>query len=219
MLTGLWPSPVGGEELVLSFDEGRQRRLLVIPALFDEGNKLRHFTVEVMRRLHTTGIDIFLPDLPGTNESLAPLGEQTLAGWRDYLQAAADHLQATHVLAIRAGAVLDPGQLPSVHYAAAKAASQLRTLARAQAMAEKEAGNPISREDLLAQAQAEGATLAGYSLGAAMVRELLEAEAPAPAASIGQGEIGASGLWLRAEPAHDPQQADRLAELVLEHLA
>lgn len=219
MLTGLWPSPTGIEECMLSFDEGRQRRVLVIPALFDEGNKLRHFTVEVMRRLAAGGVDCFLPDLPGTNESLAPLGEQTLAGWRDYLQAAADHLQATHVLPIRAGAVLDPGQFPSVHYAAAKAASQVRTLARAQAMAEKEAGHPVSREGLLASGQAQGVTLAGYNLGATMVRELLEAEAPTASASVAQGDLGGSGLWLRAEPAHDPQQADRLAALVMEHLA
>lgn len=219
MLTGLWPSPTGGEEFVLSFDEGRQCRVLVIPALFDEGNKLRHFTVDVMRRLDAAGIDSFLPDLPGTNESLAPLGEQALAGWREYLHAAAGHLQATHVLAIRAGAVLDPAHLPSVHYAATKAASQLRTMARAQAMAEKEAGHPVSREELLASGQAQGVTLAGYNLGATMVRQLLKAEAHTPTASVAQGDLGGSGLWLRAEPAHDPGQADRLAELVLESLA
>ncbi len=219
MLTGLWPSPVGGEELLLSFDEGRQRRLVVIPALFDEGNKLRHFTVEVMRRLHTTGIDSFLPDLPGTNESLAPLVEQTVTGWRQYLSAAVDHSRATHMLAIRAGAVIDPGHLPSVHYAAASGASQLRTLARAQAIAEKEAGAPVSREDLLVQAEAQGATLAGHDLGAQMVRELLEAEAPIPTSSVAQGDLGSGGLWLRAEPAHDPGQADRLAAMVLERLA
>lgn len=219
MLTGLWPSPTGCDEFVLSFDEGRPRRVLVIPALFDEGNKLRHFTVEVMRRLDCSGVDCFLPDLPGTNESLAPLAEQTLAGWRDYLRAAADHFRATHVLAIRAGAVLDPGGLPALHYAGTKGASQVRTMARAQAMAEKETGNPVTREDLLARGQETGVTLAGYQLGAHMVRDLLQADMPTPTASIGQGELGGGGLWLRAEPAHEPEQANRLAKLVREQLA
>ena len=48
--------------------------------MFDEANKLRHFTIELMRRLDTAGIDTFLPDLPGCNESLAPLEAQT--GWQ-----------------------------------------------------------------------------------------------------------------------------------------
>ena len=63
--------------------------MLILPALFDEANKLRHFTVEVMRRLDAAGIDSFLPDLPGCNESRAPLETQTLTGWREAAEAAA----------------------------------------------------------------------------------------------------------------------------------
>jgi len=218
MLTGLWPSPSASDEYVLSFDQGRTRRVLVIPALFDEGNKLRHFTVEVMRRLDAGGVNSFLPDLPGTNESPAPLAAQTLAGWRDHLAAAARQFEATHVLALRAGAMLDPAILPSLHYAGTAGASQLRTMARAQAMAAKEAGNPVTREDLLAIGQAKGVALAGYDLGAAMMRDLLTAEVPLPTASVAQADVGGGGLWLRAEPAHEPQQAYRLAEQVLEWL-
>ena len=72
-----WPTPAG-EEYAAAFDKGRAHRLLVLPAWFDEGNKLRHFTVETMRRLDGAGIDSFLPDLPGCNESLAPLETQAL---------------------------------------------------------------------------------------------------------------------------------------------
>ena len=50
------PSP-DGDEYALAFDRGRAQRLLVLPALFDEANKLRHFTVEVLRRLDVSGID------------------------------------------------------------------------------------------------------------------------------------------------------------------
>src|SRR5690606_34249762 len=77
-----WPA-ADGEEYALAFDEGREARLLVLPALFDEANKLRRFSAEVMRRLDAAGIDTLLPDLPGCNESLAPLEGQTLAGWRE----------------------------------------------------------------------------------------------------------------------------------------
>lgn len=219
MLTGLWPSPTGYQEFALSFDQKRDRRVLVLPALLDEGNKLRHFTVEVMRRLDTSGIDCCLPDLPGMNESTAPLPDQTLTSWRESAKAAAEHFNATLVLAIRSGAMIDPGTRPALHYAPQTGKSLLRTLSRAQAMALKEAGNPVSREELLQTGAAEGVTLAGYDLGAAMVQQLLSEQPHAPMAEIAQAGIGGAGLWLRAEPAHDDDQADRLTELVLEQLA
>ncbi|MEL7218652.1 MAG: hypothetical protein AAGK01_09510, partial [Pseudomonadota bacterium] len=81
-----WNAPLSdgkdSEELLLAFDENRPVRVLILPAWFDEANKLRRFTVEVMRRLDGSGIDSFLPDLPGCNESLAQLSEQTIASWR-----------------------------------------------------------------------------------------------------------------------------------------
>ena len=55
------------EEMLLGFDRGRAVRVLILPAWFDEANKLRRFTVGVMRRLDAAGIDCFLPDLPGCN--------------------------------------------------------------------------------------------------------------------------------------------------------
>ena len=99
-----WPGP-DGEELAVALDRSRERRVLVLPALFDEANKLRHFTVEVMRLLDTAGIDTFLPDLPGCNESLALLDRQTLGGWRDAAALAARHFGATQVLTFRGGAL------------------------------------------------------------------------------------------------------------------
>ncbi|MFM7377201.1 MAG: hypothetical protein ACKO1O_03580, partial [Erythrobacter sp.] len=92
-----------GPELLVAFDRGRDLRLLVCPAWFDEANKLRRFTIEVMRRLDRAGVDCLLPDLQGCNESLAPLRDQTLEGWRSAMSAAAETLRTTHVLAIRAG--------------------------------------------------------------------------------------------------------------------
>ena len=47
----LWQAPGGSEELAVCFGENSNYRLLVLPAWFDESNKLRHFTIEVMRAL------------------------------------------------------------------------------------------------------------------------------------------------------------------------
>lgn len=219
MLTGLWPSPGDCQDYALSFDRQRNRRLLIIPALFDESNKLRHFTVEVMRRLDSGGVDSFLPDLPGMNESKSQLFRQTIAGWRDAVQSATFHFEATHLLAIRGGALVDPGHLPSLHYAAASGSGVLRTMARAQAMTAREAGTPVTLDELLKQGRQQGVSLAGYELGAQMVRDLSEAKASPPShGTVGHGDVGGAGLWLRAEPDHDAAQADRLAVLLLERL-
>lgn len=210
-----WPGP-DGDELAIAFDRGRERRVLVLPALFDEANKLRHFTVETMRRLDAAGFDSILPDLPGCNESLAPLETQSLQGWRDAAEAAARHFDATHVLTIRGGALCAPAELPAWRYAPATGASILRAMLRARVLASKEAGLEETREDLLARGKESGLELAGYRLGAAMIRELDKAEPAGGAAlaNIAQADLGGAGLWLRAEPDHDPAQADALAALI-----
>jgi hypothetical protein len=215
-----WPSPAG-EEYALTFDEGRAHRVLVLPAWFDESNKLRHFTVEVMRRLDGAGVDTFLPDLPGCNESAAPLEEQTLESWRGEAAEAAWHFSATHVLAIRAGAMIAPDSLPGWRYAPVAGSSQLRALLRARVLASREAGRDEDRDRLLEVGRKGGLELAGYRLGAAMIEGLADAELPAAARQrdIAQGDIGGAGLWLRAEPDYDPKQADALAAVLAMELA
>ena len=210
-----WPTPAG-EEYAVAFDKSRAHRVLVLPAWFDESNKLRRFTVEVMRRLDGSGIDSFLPDLPGCNESLAPLETQTLESWRTEAAEAAWHFSATHVLAIRAGAMITPDALPGWRYAPAVGSSQLRALLRARVLSSREAGREEDRDTLLAQGRQSGLELAGYRLGAAMITALAEAELPASVSQrdIGQGDLGGAGLWLRAEPDYDPKQADALAVIM-----
>jgi hypothetical protein len=210
-----WPSPAG-EEYALAFDKHRSRRVLVLPAWFDESNKLRHFTVEVMRRLDGAGIDSFLPDLPGCNESPAPLHEQTLANWGAEAAEAAAWFSATHVLTVRAGAMIAPDTLPGWHYAPVAGISQLRGLLRARALSSREAGRDEDREALLAEGRERGLELGGYRLGATMLAELETAElAPSEKQrDVAQGDLGGAGLWLRAEPDHDPRQADALAAII-----
>jgi hypothetical protein len=224
MFTWNIPAPAGGtwaEEQVVAFDRQRSIRVLVLPAWFDEANKLRRFTIEVMRRLDRAGIDAMLPDLPGCNESLAPLAEQTLEGWRAGAEAAAKALGATHVLCIRAGALIAPESLPGWHYAAQSGPKLLRGMIRARSIAGRELGISETSEALLAIGRSHGLTLGGWNIGAAMLHALESAE---PALGAGQAEItqtmlGGPGLWLRAEPDEDAGQADALAAIIADSIS
>ncbi len=208
------------EELLVSFDRGRAARVLVCPAWFDEANKLRRFTIEVMRRLDAAGIDSLLPDLPGCNESLAPLENQTLEGWSSVVREAAEALGATHVLPIRAGALVVPEGLPGWHYAPQSGPKLLRGMIRARIIAAREAGLAETSEGLMAAGRSLGLVLGGWHIGPAMFRALELAEPVlAPGQDIiAQGTLGGPGLWLRAEPDEDSAQADRLAAIIAESL-
>jgi hypothetical protein len=215
-----YPCPLpGGEpagEYALTFDQSRNRRILIAPALFDEGHKLRRFTVEVMRRLDGAGIDSFLPDLPGLNESEQDLALIEPEDWRMALEAAARHFGATHVLALRGGGLVLPGKLGGWHYGPVKGASLLRTMLRARIIAAREAGREELLDTLMDQGLAMGLELAGYSLSGEMLRQLGEL---VPGKQFGITVIehellGDGPLWLRAEPDEDSAQADALAAIV-----
>lgn len=215
-----WPCPDASgavqDEYALAFDRKRPRRLLVIAPLFDEANKLRRQLVEVMRRLDHAGIDCFLPDLPGWNESPRSMRDQTLHGWRHSADAAAAHFRTTHVLAVRAGAIIASPSLPGWRYAPVGGATILRTLLRASIIAEREAGREQTLADLTERGRAEGLELAGYAISLALFTELEAGHLPdnGRQGDIDQQAIGGSGLWLRAEPGFDPAQADALAAFV-----
>lgn len=215
-----WTAPLaeGGisEEIALTFDRSREHRLLVLPPLFEEHNKTRRLVVEFMRRLDLSGIDCLLPDLPGCNESLAPLERQSLTGWKGAMEAAAAHFSANHVLAIRGGALLVPGGLSGHVYAPAKGIQLLRALLRARIIAAREAGREEKAEAMLDRGRKEGLELAGWRLGPEMICELEQA---CPVGDPGlelieQADLGGAPLWLRAEPDEDPEQADALAAIV-----
>lgn len=203
----------GGDEFTLAFDQGRPHRLLIVPALFEEANRMRRLTVEVMRRLDAAGIDCLLPDLPGCNESLQPLETQTVATWRAAMAAAGAHFGATHALGIRGGALLQP-DLPGWKYGPVKGANLLRQMLRARIVVSREAGLAETQEGLLEAGMREGLELVGYRLGPGLLAELqtsLPAEGPS---EVLQDMIGGSGLWLRAEPGEDRAQADALAAVI-----
>lgn len=223
-MIGTWPSPNSdgkiSEELLVSFDSGREKRLLIAPALFDELNKLRRFTIEFMRHLDARGIDSFLPDLPGMNESLQPLAQQTVETWRSSLDVATKHVSATHIVTFRGGALLSLEDLPGFQYAPTSGSKILRGMIRARTIAAKENGKLETSDALMDTARKDGITLAGYSLGAELFREL-EVSEPRLGSSqtaIEQKALGGPGLWLRAEPDENNEQAEALAQIVAERL-
>ncbi len=215
-----YPCPLAGggtaEEFALAFDRGRPWRLLIVPALFEEASRMRRFTVEVMRRLDGAGIDCFLPDLPGCNESLQVLENQAPEDWHDAMEAAARHFGATHVLGIRGGALFMPAGRPGWRYAPAKGTAILRQMIRARILTAREAGMAETEKDLLQTGMEIGMELAGYCLSADFLRQfqqLAPGESPV-VAEIGQDMVGGGGLWLRAEPDEDRHQADALAAIL-----
>jgi hypothetical protein len=215
-----WTAPGGSEELVVYEGPANSAtRLLILPAWFDEANKTRRFTRDVMRRLADAGVASALPDLPGCNESLVSFQTQSLTTWREAAAAAASQLGATHVLTMRAAVAVAP-PLPGWAYAPVAGKSVLRALLRARVLSAREAGRDETSEGLLLLGRTAGLDLAGYDLGAQMVADLADHDLkPTDLTGIPQAELGSPGLWLRAEPDDDPAQAARLAEIVLPGLA
>ncbi|WP_298466771.1 hypothetical protein [uncultured Erythrobacter sp.] len=219
-MIGTWQAPLpdgkSSEELLVSFDEQRAVRVLVLPAWFDEANKLRRLTVEVMRRLDGAGVDSFLPDLPGCNESLVLLSEQTIESWREAALAAADAFDATHVLSLRSGALIAPAALSGWRYAPQSGPKLLRGMIRARTISAREQGLEETTDQLMQMGRTVGLTLGGWDIGPAMFRELEAADADDSdtQVEIAQSTVGGPGLWLRAEPDENAAQADALAAII-----
>lgn len=201
--------------MALTIETGSELRLLIVPALFDEANRMRRFTVETMRALGSVGIDTFLPDLPGCNESLAPLKTQTLSSWREAAGRAAQTFGVTHALTIRGGALVAPAEIPCIRYAPVTGAKILRAMLRARSIQAREAGRVESLAGLAETGREQGLDLSGWEMGAGMFRQMEDA-APVTAGctTIEQAELGSAGLWLRAEPGEDADQVRTFALLV-----
>lgn len=208
----------GGDapEYVFSFDRGRRQRLLILPPLFDELNKMRHLLVGAMRRLDAVDVDSFLIDLPGCNESAAPLNAQDAESWQRAATAAAEQLGASHVLGVRGGAMFVPEHLPGWLYAPIAGQPTLNRLARIRMIAAREAGREETLAQLLDQGVREGVDLAGYDLGAQMIADLSRRPVPVRPGlrTIDRDEVPGGGMWLRAEPGDAPEQAEALARFV-----
>ncbi len=203
----------GFDEACLSFgDASAARRILIVPPLFDEMNRVRAMLVRAMRGLAERGVTTFLPDLPGCNESLARIAEQSIASWQQAMAAAVGQLGATHVASIRGGALVAGGTpLPQWRLAPVKGALLLKTMLRTRIASDKEAGLGSSIESLMAEGQSGPLDLSGYRLGAEMLAELGVAVPDDIGFEAALGDLAGKPLWLRAEPQEDAEMSAALA--------
>lgn len=217
MLTAAtWPAHPDYQELALLALPDSGKRVLFVPPLFGEANKMRRFTVQAMHALAELGVGSVLPDLPGTNESLKPLSEQTISNWRDAVQSAAQHFKATHIVTVRSGAVCAPAGLPILSYAPQSGANLMRGMLRLHMISEREAGRETTSEQLDQKARESGLWIAGYDISPSLFTGLLEAQQCEAAITLQGGDLGGPGLWLRAEPSEAPEQSQRFADLIAE---
>ncbi len=192
--------------------------IVFVPPLFEEANRTRRTIVLAMRALAVDGFAALLPDLPGQNESLVPLDQVDLDQWQAKLAAITAALDGPVLVAsIRGGALIDHRAKAAAWWRLAPVggASLLRTLMRARASADREAGIASSLESLQAAAQLAPLLLAGNSLSPAMIAGLGAAEAqyvePLRSIPLGEGGIVGTPLWLRAEPGEDAVMAQAIA--------
>jgi hypothetical protein len=203
-------------EQALCCGMGHSRRILIVPPLFDEMNRVRRMLVQTMRMLAAQGCGSILPDFPGYNESLAKLEAQDLASWRSAVAAAAEQLGATYVAAIRGGALLDDAlpDLPHWRLAPVKGQSLLKAMIRTRIAGAKEEGVALTEAGLMAEAMAGPVSFAGNVLSPSMVAQLAEA-VPAEYSNVFERRLGedveGSTLWLRAEPQDDAAMSASIA--------
>lgn len=214
----------GNDELCLRLGPDDGPALLILPPLFDEANRVRHLMVETARALCQHGIASLMPDLPGCNESVVPLDRASISLWQAALISCAEQLgPISHVASIRGGALIDGALdgLPRWRLAPVKGGQLLRTMLRTKIASDREAGITSSSEALMEAARTQGIELAGNSLSPCMIREL-DAAVPSDGSAIrlarfaddpleADARIAGAPLWLRAEPAHDPDMAQSIA--------
>lgn len=195
------------------------RCLLIVPPLFAEMSRMRRTLAMAMRHLHGHDIASRLIDLPGSHESMADPRAQSLTSWRKAVAGAAQQLQATHILSIRGGCLIDDAAaLPLFRLAPVKGGSLLRTMLRARIASARESSETLTIDGQMETGRTAGLELGGYALGPAMLAELDKAE-PGAASEITERGIGAHGLagsalWLRAEPGEDAVLAQAIADAI-----
>jgi len=195
-------------------------RVMFVPPLFEEANRMRRTLVMAMRALAANDIASLLPDLPGQNDSMIATADVTLAQWR---RAVAENVAAEGapviIASVRSGALIDDTAVAAGWWrlAPVSGASLVRTMLRARVASDRERGVESNADGLLAEARNAPLLLAGNRLCPAMIAQLQVAQ-PAPCAPLrtvtlggGTDQIDGSPLWLRAEPGEDAVLASAIA--------
>lgn len=195
----------GGCENLLRHGAGSPVTLLVLPALFEEANRMRRFTLSVMRHLAAKDIGTILPDLPGTGESETAPCDVILSDWQDAVSALA--LDVWGSISFRGGALLDDACAKRWQLAPETGERLMRDMVRATAIS-----GAISVGELEAQASTRKTRLAGHLIAPGMYRSLQTATV---ATGAHVSEVSGPKLWRAAEPSHDAEFADRIAHDIL----
>lgn len=189
----------GDGEFMLGFGLQTGLQLLVLQPLFEEMNRCRAFIVSICRALAERGIGCWLPDLPGTGESLRALEAVDWKDWRAAVRDAAALVQsdcgtAPATIAFRGGALLDDLCDTRWRLAPTSGRSLLSDLRRSAL---------VSGEDSTAPA--------GYRLSNALSQALEAVDVAGPARTVrltsddraADLRVPGSPLWRRPEPAGD----------------
>jgi hypothetical protein len=190
-------------EFMLAYGPKIGPQLIILQPLFEEMNRCRALVSGLCRALATKGIGCWLPDLPGTGESLRALETVTWVQWIGAVEAAtsliiAETSQAPLSLAVRGGALVEAG-----------------TLTRRWRLSHTTGRSLLS--DLRRSALATGsdpATPAGYQLSDDLITQLATAE-PTTGIDIrtvrllsddrgADHRIPGAPIWRRPEPVFDP---------------
>jgi hypothetical protein len=185
-----------GCEALLRFGTPGGPRVIASPALFEEANRTRAFLVAILRGLARRGVEAWLPDLPGTGESVIAAADVTLVDWREaYAALAID----SYALSIRGGALM-PGLMRGHWQLSPMSGIDVaRECRRLSALSEGSAMIPSALVDEIAHAEI---------VEVSPTRVVRLARDPRPADRV----IDAAPLWRRAEPDNDPALADELAQ-------
>lgn len=193
--------------------------VVILPALFEEHNRTRAFTVAICRALAGSQVASILPDLPGQGESAVPTQDATLDHWRKAVMALVQAQRAVRPVimgSMRGGAIVDDVLGVSGHWRLSPITGQMviRDLTRGAVMQSSPTaaptGDPVEAAGNLISRHLFDALQADVTLreDAAPLRTVRLESDPAPA----DLKLPGSPLWRRAEPGNDVPLAALLAQ-------
>jgi hypothetical protein len=203
----------GQAEWILRFGKNNGSQAFFIPPLFEELNFTRGLMNDMARGLAAAGIGSWLPDLPGTGESLRDLADLSWDDWREAVHEIGKTIAGQcgsppHVIALRGGALLaDAIEGRSWWtFAPASGGSLLRQLQRTRLIADHD-------RDKSEVVDPKYNNYAGYILSPDLQAGLIAAEMPvhlSPHRDV-PADLHGAKLWRRAEPGRDTELAAILA--------
>ncbi len=205
-------------EFMLSFGESTGPQILVLQPLFEEMNRCRATVMELARSLAARDIGCWIPDLPGTGESLVALESLEWAQWLEATEAAAALILALTgrtplSLALRGGALVEPANVAR-HWRLAPTSgrSLLSDLRRSALASGSDPASPAGyrlHEDMVAHLQ----TCEPEAHSAVRTLRLRSDDRPADC------HIDGDPIWRRPEPVTDSALSAAILEDIVAWVA